>query len=82
MYGEYKFLLPFYEPISWHENPKGKRAVANRRNWKNLIYICKSLKRNKIPYEVDYHFGAEVPYALVYAGKAVRQQVLQFAKAA
>jgi hypothetical protein len=82
MWGEYKILLPFYEQKAWHENPKGGRAIAHRRNWKNLISTCKNLKRNKIPYEVEYHLGAKVPYALIFAGKAVRQQNLQFAKAA
>lgn len=81
MWGQYKVLLPFYEP-KWNENPKGKVALAHRRNWKNLLSVCKNLKRNKLPYEVEYHLGAEVPYALIFAGKAVRQRVLEFAKAA
>lgn len=79
--GEYKLLLPFYEP-KWNENPKGKVAIAFRKNWKNLLFLCKNLKKNKIAYEVEYHFGAETPYALIFAGKAVRQQSLTFAEAA
>ncbi len=81
MYGEYKINLPLEPKHSWG-SAKGKHAIAWRRYWKNLIQICKSFKKNEIPYEVEYHFGAEAPYALIFAGKAVRQQTIEFAEAA
>jgi hypothetical protein len=77
MFGEFKFLLPLEdkETRSWG-SPKGKHAVAWRRHWHNLLVITKSLRRSKVRYEVEYHFGAEVPFATILAGGSCRQGIL------
>lgn len=80
MNGEYKVLLPLEnkETRSWG-SPKGKYAAAWRKHWHILRLICKSLKGSKVRYEVEYHLGAETPYALIFAGNACRQMLLKAA---
>jgi hypothetical protein len=76
MNGEYKITIPFEDTKTKWGSPRGKHAIAWRRHWHNLIAICKSLKKSKIQYEVDFHFGAEIPYAMVFAGASCRQALL------
>jgi hypothetical protein len=80
MNGEYKITIPLEDTKTkpWG-SPRGKDAVAWRRHWHNLLVICKSLRKSKIRYEVEFHFGAEIPYALVFAGDACRQALLPIA---
>lgn len=76
MRGEYKVLLPEGNECQLARSPRGKYAQGLKRHWDILINLCKSLKKNKIPYEVEYFLRVEEPYALIFAGKAVRQMEL------
>lgn len=80
MNGEYTITIPLEDTKTMPRmSPRGKHAVAWRRHWHNLLAICKSLKKSKIRYEVEFHFGAEIPYARVFAGAACRQMLLKVA---
>lgn len=83
MRGEYRVLIPL-EPKGRHvwNSPKGKLAMEWKRHWDNLLALVKNLKKNGIRYEVEYHLGAEVAYAVVLAGNACRQAEFQLQEAA